>query len=403
MFVYLDNNATTMLDPRILDAMLPYLAEQYANPSSVHYFGQQARHAVETAREQVAAALGARPRQIVFTSGGTEANHLAIRGALAACPDKRHFVTTRVEHDSVLRLAESLEAEGYRVTWLGVDRAGQIDPAEFESALTPDTVLASIMHANNETGVVFPLDRLARIAADRGIPLHTDATQAVGKLPVDLAALPVSLLTMAAHKTHGPKGIGVLYIRRGMRIRPQVLGGHQERDYRPGTENVAGIVGTGEAVRLSVDHLDEENTRVRMLRDRLERGILERVPVSREIGDRNYRLANTANIGFEGLQAEALLMLLSNEGICASSGAACSSGSLEPSHVLQAMRIPERIAHGAVRFSLSRFTTEQEIDAVLAVMPRVVERLEAVLPAEEPSAASSLKSVPIVYDGREAT
>lgn len=379
--VYLDNNATTMLDPKVLEAMLPYLREQYANPSSIHYFGQQARHAVETAREQVAAALGARPRRIVFTGGGTEANHLAIRGALVARPEKRHFVTTRVEHDSVLRLAERLADEGYRVTYLGVDRRGQVDPAELEASLTDDTALVSIMHANNETGVIFPIERLAEVAAARGVPLHTDATQTVGKLPIDVSRLAVSLLTLAAHKLHGPKGVGVLYLRRGVKVRSQLVGGHQERDLRGGTENVAGIVGTGEALRLAVQHLDAENTRVRELRDRLESGLLTVIPATHPIGDREHRLPNTANVAFEALEAEAILMLLSNEAICASSGAACSSGSLEPSHVLQAMGVPERVAHGAIRFSLSRFNTDADIERALSVMPRVIERLRALEPA----------------------
>ncbi|HOA74562.1 MAG TPA: cysteine desulfurase NifS [Phycisphaerae bacterium] len=378
MLVYLDNNATTALDPRVLEAMMPYLREQYANPSSIHYFGQQARHAVETAREQVAAAIGAKPRQIVFTGGGTEANALAIRGTLAARPDKRHFVTTRIEHDSVLRLAEQLAREGYRVTYIGVDRAGRVDPAEFEAAMSDDTALASIMHANNETGVIQPIQALAEIAAARRVPLHTDATQSVGKLPVDVSKLPVSLLTMAAHKFHGPKGVGVLYIARGTRVLPQLLGGHQERDLRAGTENVAGVVGTGEAIRLAIEHLGEENTRVRGLRDRLEAGLLAGIPAAHPIGDREHRLPNTANIGFEGLQAEAILMLLSNEGICASSGSACSSGSLEPSHVLQAMGVPEAIAHGAIRFSLSRFNQDADVDRVLEIMPRAIERLRAI-------------------------
>lgn len=375
MLVYLDNNATTALDPRVLEAMLPFLREQYANPSSLHYFGQQARHAIETAREQVAAAIGARPRQIVFTGGGTEANHLAIRGALAAAPGKRHLVTTPVEHDSVRRLVERLAEEGYRVTTLGVDRTGQIDPAEFEAALSEDTALASIMHANNETGVIFPLERLAEIAAARGVPLHTDATQTVGKLPVNVAKLPVSLLTLAAHKFHGPKGVGVLYLRRGARVQPQLLGGHQEHDLRAGTENVAGVVGAGEALRLAVEHLDEENTRVRALRDRLESELLSRVEAAHPIGDREHRLPNTANVAFEALQAEAILMLLSNEGICASSGSACSSGSLEPSHVLQAMGVPERIAHGAIRLSLSRFNSDADVDYALERVPPAIQRL----------------------------
>lgn len=378
--IYFDNNASTMLDPQVLEAMLPYLRDQYANPSSVHFFGQQSKYAIETAREQVAAAIGTRPRQVVFTGGGTEANVLAIRGTLANSPGKRHIVTTQVEHDSVLRLAEQLETEGYRVTRLGVDRQGLLDPAEFEAALTEDTALASIMHANNETGVIFPIERLAEIASARGVPLHTDATQSIGKLPIDVSSLPVSLLTMAAHKFHGPKGVGVLYIRRGLHLRPQLAGGHQERDLRGGTENVPGIVGTGEALRLAVELLPDEDTRVRALRDRLEQGVLGTVAGSHLIGDHQHRLPNTANIAFEALGAEAILMLLSNEGICASSGAACASGSLDPSHVLQAMQVPGQISHGAIRFSLSRFNTDAEVEEALAVVPRVIAKLRSLPP-----------------------
>ncbi len=380
--IYFDNNATTMMDPRVLEAMLPYLREQYANPSSVHHFGQQARHAVETAREQVAAAVGASARQIVFTGSGTEANHLAIRGALAARPARRHFVTTAVEHDSVLRLAEQLAAEGYRVTYVGVDRLGRIDPAEFEAALTDEAALASVMHANNETGVIFSIEQLGRIAAAKGVPLHVDATQTVGKLPLDVKKLPVQLLTMAAHKFHGPKGVGAVYVGRKVRLRPQLLGGHQERDLRAGTEDVAGIVGMAEAIRLAAAHLDEENTRVRAMRDRLEAGILERVPIAHRSGDREPRIPNTSNIGFEGLEAEAILMLLSNSELCASSGSACSTGSLEPSHVLRAMGVDPHIAHGAIRFSLSRFNSEAEVDRTLEIVPAVIARLQAMQPRE---------------------
>lgn len=378
--IYFDNNATTMLDPRALDAMLPYLREQYANPSSVHHFGQQARHAVETAREQVATAIGAVPRQIVFTGGGTEASDLAIRGLLATRPTKRRFVTTSVEHDSVLRLADQLAAEGYEVVRLGVDALGRLDLAAFEAALTEETALVSVMHANNETGVIFPVERIAELAAARGVPVHVDATQTVGKLPVDIRKLPVSLLTMAAHKFHGPKGVGVLCVGRRVKVRPQLVGGHQEKDLRAGTENVPGIVGTGVALQLAVQHLDEENTRVRAMRGRLEAGILERVPACRVNGDREQRLPNTTSISFEGLEAEAILMLLSNEGLCASSGSACSSGSLEPSHVLQAMGIDPVVAHGAIRFSLSRFNTEAEVDQALEIVPGVIGRLRELSP-----------------------
>ncbi|HOB75375.1 MAG TPA: cysteine desulfurase NifS [Phycisphaerae bacterium] len=387
-WIYLDNNATTRPDPRVVEAMLPFLGDQYANPSSVHLFGQQVRHAVETAREQVAGALGAKPRQIVFTGGGSEANTLAIRGTLASRPNKRHFITTAVEHDSVLRLAGQLEKEGYRVTYLGVDPLGRLDLAELEAALADDTALVSVMHANNETGVIFPIERIGQLTAARGVPLHVDATQTVGKLPVDTGKLPVQLLTLAAHKFHGPKGVGAVYVGKGVRLRPQVLGGHQERDLRAGTENVPGIVGTGAAIQLAVTHLEEENTRVRALRDRLEAGLLERIAIAHVNGDRTQRLPNTINIGFEALEAEAVLMLLSKEGICVSSGSACSSGSLEPSHVLQAMGIDPRIAHGAVRFSLSRFTTDEEITRTLEIVPRAIERLQSLQPREVPGAAA---------------
>ncbi|MBP7934030.1 MAG: aminotransferase class V-fold PLP-dependent enzyme [Phycisphaerae bacterium] len=378
-WVYLDNNATTMIDPRVLEAMRPFLAEQYANPSSTHHFGQQARYAVEVARECIAGLLGLAGGQIIFTSGGTEANDLAVRGMLASRPSKRHLVTTAVEHASILRLAQQIEKEGYRVTYVGVDRLGRLDPAEFEAALGEDTALASVMHANNETGVVFPVERLGEIAASKGIPLHVDAIQTVGKVATELGKWPVSLVTLAAHKFHGPKGVGVLYIRRGVRPRPRLIGGHQESDLRAGTENVPAIVGMAEALRLAVEHLEEENGRVRVLRDRLETSILQRIPLAHGLGHREDRLPNTTAIGFEALEAEAILMLLSNQRICASSGSACGSGSLSPSHVLTAMGLDERVVHGAVRFSLSRFNTDQEIDRVVEVVPSIIERLRRVM------------------------
>ncbi|HOW71124.1 MAG TPA: aminotransferase class V-fold PLP-dependent enzyme [Phycisphaerae bacterium] len=378
-WVYLDNNATTMIDPRVLEAMRPFLAEQYANPSSTHHFGQQARYAVEAARECIAGLLGLSGGQVIFTSGGTEANDLGVRGMLASRPSKRHLVTTAVEHASILRLAQQIEKEGYRVTYVGVDRLGRLDPAEFEAALGGDTALASVMHANNETGVVFPVERLGEIAASKGIPLHVDAIQTTGKVVTDLGKWPVSLVTLAAHKFHGPKGVGVLCIGRGVRPRPRLVGGHQEGDLRAGTENVPAIVGMAEALRLAVEHLEEENGRVRALRDRLETGILQRIPLTHGLGHREDRLPNTTAIGFEALEAEAVLMLLSNHRICASSGSACGSGSLSPSHVLTAMGLDERVVHGAVRFSLSRFNTDQEIDRVLEVVPSIIERLRRVM------------------------
>lgn len=374
-WIYLDNNATTQPDPRVVEAMRPYLAEQYANPSSLHQFGQQARHAIDVAREQVAALIGARPRQIVFTSGGTEANALAIRGVASASPDKRHIVTTSVEHECVRGACAQLEQEGCRVTVVGVDRLGHLDLAALDAAIAPDTALLSIMHANNETGVLFPIEAVSEIARRHKVPLHVDAAQTVGKVPVSVDALGVDLLTIAPHKFHGPKGVGALYVRRGVHLRPQLVGGHQEHDRRAGTENVAGIVGFGVAAELATQHLPDERDRVRALRDRLEAGILERVPYARPLGDRDQRIPNTTCIGFESLEAEAILIVLSHQEICASSGAACSSGSLEPSHVLEAMGVDKAVAHGGVRFSLSRFNTQEEIDRVLDVLPGLLERL----------------------------
>jgi len=370
--IYLDNNATTRPDPRVIEAMLPYLHEQYANPSSLHQFAQQSRYAVELARQQVAALIHAPPRQTVFTGSTTESVHLAIRGVLATRPDKRHIITTAVEHECVLRLCEQLEREGYVVTRLGVDSLGRLDLAELEAAITPQTAILSIMHANNETGVIFPIETIASIARRCSVPLHVDAAQSAGRIPVDVKAVPVDLLSFAAHKMHGPKGVGALYVRRGVRLHPLLLGGHQEHDLRAGTENVAGIIGFGVAAELAGRYVNEGAEDVRRLRDRLEAGILERVRFARRLGDEANRVPNTTCVGFESLEAEAVLMVLSKHGICASSGSACSSGSLEPSHVLTAMGIDERLTHGAVRFSLSRFNTAAEIDHVVEAMPSLL-------------------------------
>jgi cysteine desulfurase len=373
--IYLDNNATTRPDPRVVEAMLAYLQDHYANPSSLYMAAQQVRHALEESRERVAALIGAKPRRIVFTSGGTESVDLAIRGALATVPSKRHIITSAVEHDCVLNLCRRLEAEGYEVTYVPVGSGGAVAPASVAAAIRDDTALVSIMHANNETGVIMPIEAVGAIARERGLLVHVDAAQTVGKIPVDVASLPVDLLSFAAHKFHGPKGVGGLYVRRGRRIRPQLVGGHQERDLRAGTENVPGGIGMGVAATLAAEHLDEENTRVRAMRDRLEAGILERVPYARPIGDRACRLPNTTSIAFASLEAEAVLMVLSNAGICASSGSACSSGSLDPSHVLVAMGLDPALVHGAIRFSLSRMNTEPEIERTLDLLPGLLERL----------------------------
>lgn len=378
--IYFDNNATTRIAPAARDAMLPFLGEHFGNPSSVHAQGQAARHAVENARSAVAALLGARPREVVFTGGGTEADNLAILGALGMQPRKRHIVTTAVEHEAVLRLCQRLEQDGYRVTYLPVDTLGRLDPDEFAAALCDETAVASVMYANNETGVLFPVEQLAEIAAAHGVPLHIDAVQVAGKLRIDVAQMPVALLSISAHKMHGPKGVGALYVRRGMHLRSIMMGGHQERDLRPGTENVAAIVGFAAAVELAARVEPGERERVRRLRDGLERGIIERVPFAHINGDREQRTSNTTNIGFETLEAESVVIALSEAGVCVSAGAACASGSLEASHVLKAMRLPEAIAHGGIRFSLSSETTESEIDAALEIIPRVVTRLRALLP-----------------------
>ena len=377
--LYLDNNSTTRVIEPVIEAMKPYWSREFGNPSSLHRMGQAARHAVETARQHVANLINANPRDIVFTSGGTESDNLAILGTLAAHPTKRHIVTTAVEHPAVHSLCEKLGGEAIHVTFVGVDQQGHLDLDEFTAALTPDTALASVMVANNETGVIFPIAHIAEICNAHGIPLHTDAVQAAGKLPIDAKGLGAKLMSLSAHKLHAPKGVGALYVGKGTRLRSQHVGGHQERDIRPGTENVAAIVGFGEAARLAKERLDRGvNVSIAALRDQLEEGLLAATPLARVIGDRESRTANTTNIAFENLEAEAILIALSEEGLCASSGSACSSGSLEPSHVLKAMGIEERWAHGAIRFSLSFETTQEEIEQALQIVPRVIERLAAI-------------------------
>lgn len=378
--IYLDNNATTRMADEVIVAMQPYCKEQFGNPSSLHILGQRAKHAIESARERVAALINAEPREIVFTSGGTEADNLAILGTLAAYPRKRHIVTSSVEHVAVHDLCRRLLTQGYRVTFVGVDSGGRLDLDGFESALDEDTALATIMLANNETGVIFPIRKITEIAASRGVPLHTDAVQFVGKMTVDVQSLGANAISLSAHKMHGPKGVGALYVGRGFRIRSQWVGGHQERDIRPGTENVAAIAGFGAAAELARSKCEGDMVKVTAQRDRLESGLLQRVDFAHVIGDPGARVCNTTNIAFEGLEAEAILIALSERGLCASSGSACSSGSLEPSHVLAAMGIPERLARGAIRFSLSRDTSESDIDRALDMIPAVVSKLAGLAP-----------------------
>lgn len=374
--IYFDNNATTSLATEALEAMRPYLTECYGNPSSIHRFGSQVSRKIQEARGQVAALLGASdPIEIVFTSCGTEGDNAAIRGLLESRPEKRHIVTTQVEHPAVLGLCQQLEKKGYRVTWLGVDEDGMLDLDELRNSLSDDTALVSIMHANNETGVIFPIDEIGEIVQSRGIPFHVDAVQAAGKIPLYLKKSPVDLLTISGHKFHGPKGVGALYIRRGVTFRPLIVGGHQERNRRAGTENVAGIIGMGKAAELALGHLDEEEKRVRGLRDHLERSLLDSCPGCRINGHREKRLPNTSNVSFEFLEGEAILVLLDEYGICASTGSACTAGSVEPSHVLRAMGVPANWIQGAVRFSLSRYNHEEEIRWVSEKLPLVVQRL----------------------------
>ncbi len=378
--IYLDNNATTKVDPEVVEAMLPYLTDYYGNPSSMHTFGGQVAKAVNQAREQVATLLKADESEIIFTSGGTEGDNAAIRAALLAQPDKRHIITTQVEHPAVLSLCKQLEKQGYTVTYLSVNRQGQLDLDELEAALTGNTALVSIMYANNETGVVFPIEQIGVRVKERGAIFHVDAVQAVGKIPMNMKASTIDMLTMSGHKIHAPKGIGALYVRRGVRFRPMLIGGGQQRNRRAGTENVPGVIALGKAAELELLHLEEATKREKKLRDRLEQTIIATIPDCEINGHPTQRLPNTTNIGFKYIEGEAILYLLNQHSICASSGSACSSGSLEPSHVLRAMGLPYTILHGSIRFSLCRYTTDAEIDAVLEVMPGIVERLRALSP-----------------------
>lgn len=381
--VYLDNNATTSVAPEVREAMLPYLGELYGNPSSMHSFGGQVGDAVETARERLATLLGADPDEIIFTSCGTESDNAAIWSALQSQPERRHIVTTRVEHPAVLSVCRFWESQGYRVTMLGVDCKGRLDLEEYAACVGDDTALVSIMFANNEVGNIYPIQQLAELARERGVLFHTDAVQAVGKVPIDLHHLPVDMLSLSGHKMHAPKGIGALYIRKGVRFRPFIRGGHQERGRRSGTENVPYIVGLGVAAQLCLEFMQKEQVDVARLRDKLEYGLLERIPECRVNGDIEHRLPNTSNISFKNVEGEAILLLLDRLGIAASSGSACTSGSLEPSHVLRAMGVPFNYAHGSIRLSLSRYNTAKEIDYVLNKFPGVIETLRTISPFKE--------------------
>lgn len=385
--IYLDNNATTKVDPLVIEAMLPYLTDFYGNPSSMHSFGGQVGKAVNQARAQVAALIGADESEIIFTSGGTEGDNAAIRAAILAQPNRKHIITTQVEHPAVLALCKQLESQGYSVTYLGVNRQGQLDLDEFDAALTENTALVSVMYANNETGTIFPIEEIGRRAKQKGALFHVDAVQAVGKIPLNMKTSTVDMLAISGHKIHAPKGIGALYVRRGVRFRPMLIGGGQERGRRSGTPNVPGIIALGKAAELELLNIEEVTAQQRKLRDKLETAILTKITDCEVNGDTSSRLPNTTNIGFKYIEGEAILFGLNQYGICASSGSACSSGSLEPSHVLRAMGIPYTILHGSIRFSLSHYTTEAEVDAVIAVLPNIIERLRALSPFSDDKAA----------------
>jgi cysteine desulfurase len=378
--IYTDNNATTQVAPEVLEEMLPYVHDLYGNPSSMHNFGGQVGRKLNEAREKVASLIGATTDEMVFTSCGTESDNTAIRAAITSHPDRKHIITTRVEHPAVKNLCEYLEKNGYRVTYLPVDRQGKLTLEHLHQSLSSDTAIVSIMWANNETGVIFPIEEIAQVVSERGIVFHTDAVQAVGKIPIDVQKVPVDMLSVSGHKLHAPKGVGVLYVRRGTKFSPFLIGGHQEKGRRGGTENVASIIGLGKACELAAEHIGEENERVRYLRDRLENEILKRIPNAIVNGDREHRLPNTTSISFEYVEGEAILLMMNEFGICASSGSACTSGSLEPSHVLRAMGVPFTAAHGSIRFSLSTYNTEEEVDFIIEKLPPVIERLRELSP-----------------------
>jgi cysteine desulfurase len=378
--IYLDYAATTPLDPRVLEAMMPYLTEKFGNPNSIHAFGREARKAVDEAREKIAALLNCRPSELVFTGGGTESDNLALRGVAAAYRQKgNHIVTTAIEHHAVLHTCRALQDEGFEVTYLPVDEHGLVSPEQVAEAVTDRTILVSIMHANNEIGTIEPLADIVRAVKEKrpDVLVHTDAVQTVGHIPVDVEALGVDLLSFAAHKFYGPKGVGGLFVRRGVKLVPQLTGGGQERNRRSGTENVAGIVGMAKALEIAVAEMPTEIPRLQTLRDELINGVLAQIPDSRLNGHPTQRLPHNANFSFFGVEGEALLLQLDLHGIAASSGSACTSGSLEPSHVLLALGLSREWALGSLRLTLGRFTTRQHLERVLAVLPSIVEKLRA--------------------------
>ena len=378
--IYLDNNATTRVADEVFEEIKPFFSELYGNPSSMHTFGGQIGKHIKKARKQVATLLNCDPSEILFTSCGTESDNNAILGTLSAMPTRRKIITSRVEHQAVLATCRSLPSQGYHVVEIDVDKNGRLDMEQLEREIDDDTALVSIMYANNETGTIFPIEEIAKLTKSRGVLFHTDAVQAVGKIPIDLEKLPVDMLSISGHKLHAPKGIGVLYIRKGTHVKPIILGGHQESGRRAGTENITGVVAIGKACELAQEWMQHENTVVKQLRDRLEKGLLSSCKDAIVNGDIENRLPNTTNISFEFIEGEAILLMLDQFGICASSGSACTSGSLEPSHVLRAMGIPFTAAHGSIRFSLSKYNNEAEVDFVIEKMPAIIDRLRELSP-----------------------
>ena len=373
--IYLDNNATTRVDPAVVEEMLPFLTELYGNPSSGYRFGQQVGKALDLARERVAELVGCEPSEIVFTSCGTESTNAAINSALLMDRDRQHLVTTRVEHSATLKHCETLAKRGHEITWLGVDERGQIDLAELEKAIRPDTALVTVMWANNETGVLFPIHEIAEIVRKKGALFHTDAVQAVGKIPLALRESKINFLSLSGHKLHGPKGVGVLYVNRRTKFAPYLIGGGQENGKRAGTQNVAGIVALGKGCEIAGQFMEHETTTVRGLRDAFENGVLTRVEGARVNGDCDHRLPNTSNLAFDGIDSEGALMLLDQHHICCSSGSACTTGSVHASHVLKAMGFSDDRARASLRFSFSRFNTAAEVEQALEILPKVIGKL----------------------------
>ena len=381
MFVYADNAATTRIAPQVLDAMLPYLKEEYGNPSTLYKLGREAKIAIEKAREQVAQVIGAKAEEIFFTGSGTEADNMALKGVLygPAGKGKKHLITTKIEHHAVLHTAMALEKEGFQVTFLSVDKNGRVDLEELKQAITPDTALVSIMAANNEVGTIQPIEEIGKICREKGVLFHTDGVQAFGHMPLDVNKMNIDILSLSAHKINGPKGSGALYIRRGLGLRPVIEGGGQERNRRSGTENVAGIVGLGQAAQLAMETMEEESARLKALSQKLIDGVLQ-IPETILTGDPENRLPGACSFAISAIEGESLVLYLDMEGICTSTGSACSTGSLDPSHVLMAIGLSHEVSHGSLRVSLGRFNTEEEVDYIIETLPKVVEKLRSMSP-----------------------